>query len=328
MNLKKFTFFTATLMTAAAILTSCGEGNPLRSSSEDKKTVMTVGGDNVKFEEFRYFWLNNKRDLYGEGANLDENAVENLKSLVETNVSDRHALRLLAKDFGVELTADDKNRAKAYVDTFRATCGDTDAYKDQLRNQYLNEPFFIELTTDTTVAYALLDAMAEKGAIKVSEDDYNAATATDEVLCIKEIYVTWPSADYKDWAKGRVEEALAKLNAGEKFEDLMTEYSNYNPTDLPPEHGYYTMEYDALEEIWDAAKNLREGEYSGIIETDFGYHIVLRAKKDAEYMATQHDELYEIFRQSRFYEYFYEYKKTLQIEYTSFGEKLDLKGIE
>lgn len=317
---------TAALLLGAAILatslTACGEGNPLKSSTTDKKVVMTVGGDNVKYEEYRYFYLNNKRDLYGEGAELTADEEANIRELTETNVTDRHVLSLLAKDYGVKLTSDDKQRAQAYVDTFRTTCGDTEAYKNQLKNQYLNEPFFIELTNDTTIAYALLDEMAKQGGIAVSEADYEEAIKTDEVLCLKEIYITYPSEELKDWAKSRAEEVMAKLKAGGNFEELMTEYSNYNGEDLPPEHGYYTMEYDALEEVWNAAKDLKEGEYSGIVETAFGYHIIKRAAKDKDYIETIHDELYEIFRQSRFYEKFYEYREGIEVSYTSFGEGL------
>lgn len=322
MNIKK----TAALVLSAAIALSaagCGERNPLKSSSEDKKIVMNVGTEKVRYEEYRYFWMNNKRDLYGEDAVLTDEQIQDIKQLVETNITDRHVLRLLADEYGIELTADDKKRTDAYVDSFRDDCGSDEAYKEQLLGQYLNEPLFKELTQDTTIAYALLDEMGEKGGIDVSEEAYQSALMTDEVLCIKEIYITYPDETLKDWAENRAEEVLAKLRAGGSFEELMSEYSNYNGEDLPPEHGYYTMEYDALEEIWDTAKNLREGECSGIVETAFGYHIVMRAPKDKNYMETLHDELYEIFRQSRFYKKFYEFRAGIQVEYTSFGKNLD-----
>lgn len=326
MNIKK----PAALVLSAAIAlsaTGCGERNPLKSSSEDKKIVMKVGTENVRYEEYRYFWMNNKRDLYGADTQLTDEQIQNIKQLVETNITDRHVLRLLADEYGIELTADDQKRTDAYVDSFKDDCGSDEAYKEQLLEQYLNEPLFKELTQDTTIAYALLDEMGEKGGIEVSEEAYQSALMTDEVLCIKEIYITYPDETLKEWAKNRAEEVLAKLKAGDSFEELMSEYSNYNGEDLPPEHGYYTMEYDALEEIWDTAKNLREGEYSGIVETPFGYHIVMRAPKDKSYMETLHDELYEIFRQSRFYKKFYEFRAEIQVEYTSLGNNLDPEKI-
>ena len=323
MKTKKIAALTLSAAMILTGLTACGESNPLRSSSTDKKIVMKVGDEKVKYEEYRYFYLNNKRDLYGEGAELTAEEENSIKQLVETNVVDRHTLRLMANDYGVKLTKDDEQRTNAYVETFRTTCGDDEAYKNQLKNQYLNEPFFKELTSDTTIAYALLDEMANQGGIAVSEADYEAAIKTDEVLCLKEIYITYPSAELKDWARERAEEVMAKLKAGGNFEELMAEYSNYNGDDLPPEHGYYTMEYDALEEIWDTAKDLKEGEYSDIVETAFGYHIVKRSAKDNDYIGTIHDELYEIFRQSRFYKKFYEYRSTVGVEYTEFGEGLN-----
>ncbi|MGN1127387.1 MAG: peptidylprolyl isomerase [Candidatus Flemingiibacterium sp.] len=328
MNKNKIRMIAAPLIVGAMLMTAgCGEVNPLKSSAADKKTVMTVGGEKVAYQEYRYFWMNNKRDLYGADAELTPEQTEKIKQLVETNVTDRHALRLLAAEYGVELTDEDRMRADAYVDSFRTDCGDDDTYKEMLIEQYLNEPLFIELTSDTTIAYALLDEMGAQGGIDVSDKAYEEALKSDEVLCIKEIYINYPSAEYKDWALNRANEALGKLKAGESFESLMAEYSNYNPDDLPPEHGYYTMEYDAIEEVWNAAKSLKEGEYSGIVETAFGYHIVMRAPKDYSYMDTIRDELYEIFRQSRFYEKFYEYRAGIEVDYTSYGEKLDLSEI-
>lgn len=309
-------------------IVSCGERNPLRSSSEDKKVVMNIGSEKVKFEEYRYFWLNNKRDLYGEDAALDADQINEINSLTENNVLDRHGLRLLADEYGVELTSEDQMRTDAYVDSFKTDCGSDEAYKEQLLAQYINEPFLKELTADTTIAYALLDEMAARGGIAVSEDDYAAALLTDEVLCIKEIYISYPDESLKDWAKGRAEDALARLEAGESFEALMTELSDYNGDDLPPEHGYYTMQYDALDEIWEAASALSEGGHSRVIETDFGFHIVMRAKKDVSYMEGLHDELFEVFRQSRFYRAFYEFIEGVEVEYTSFGEKLAASGVE
>lgn len=323
MKTKVISLALAALSAVTLTLSACGDRDPLKSSSEDKRIVMTVkndsGSEKVKYQEYRYFWLNNKRDLYGEDAELTDEQLEKLKTLVENNITDRHALRLLAAENGIELTSEDEVRIDAYVDSFKTDCGSDEAYVEQLLYQYLNEPFFRELTADTTIAYALLDEMAESGALAVSEEDFANALETDEILCLKEIYVTYPTAETKAWAERHIEEAMEKLSSGEStFEELMLEYSSYNPAELPPEHGYYTMQYDAIDEVWDAAKTLEEGEYSEIVESAFGFHIVLRAEKDLEYADTLHDDLYETFRQSSFYKLFYEYKENVTVEYNDF----------
>ena len=108
MNKNKIRMIAAPLIVGAMLMTAgCGEVNPLKSTSADKKTVMTVGGEKVAYQEYRYFWMNNKRDLYGADAELTPEQTEKIKQLVETNVTDRHALRLLAAEYGVELTDED-----------------------------------------------------------------------------------------------------------------------------------------------------------------------------------------------------------------------------
>ncbi len=323
MKTKLISVALAALTAASIALTSCGERDPLKSSGEDKKIVMTVSTpsatERVKFQEYRYFWMNNKRDLYGEAAELTPEQTEKLKTLVENNISDRHALRLLAAEQGITLTSEDEMRTAAYVDSFKTDCGGEEGYAEQLAAQYLNDPLFRELTADTTIAYALLDEMANNGSIAVGAADFEEALNTDEILCLKEIYVTYPTAETKDWAKGHIEEAMQRLEAGESFESLMLEYSSYDPAELPPEHGYYTMEYDALDEVWSTAASLEEGEYSEIVESAFGFHIIMRAEKDVDYVESEiRDELYETFRQSRFYQSFYDYKSTVTVEYKEF----------
>ena len=81
----------------------------------------------------------------------------------------------------------------------------------------------------------------------------------------------------KEEALARCEEVLAKIKDGGKFEDLAREYSD-GPTgprggDLGEfEQGRMAPEFE------DATFACKVGETTGIVETDFGYHIILRYK--------------------------------------------------
>jgi parvulin-like peptidyl-prolyl isomerase len=109
--------------------------------------------------------------------------------------------------------------------------------------------------------------------------------ASDELLCIKEIYLENPSEETRDYVYNRAVEAHNSLKNGTDAAEVMRKYSSYNEAEMSPEHGYYTTEYEMPEYIWKAAESLDDGEISEIIESVYGYHIVIRCEKDTAYMA-------------------------------------------
>ena len=313
-----------TLMTAACSGTA---GAGLTSSAEDRKVVLTVGGEKVERQEYRYFYLNNKRDLYGADAALDAAKVAELKSLTEANISERHALLLLAEKYRAKLTEEMADPAEATVADFRASMGDDETYLIALEEQYLTHELFDALTQESYLAYPVLEKMIDKGEIAVDDAAREAAFASDEILCLKEIFIQYNTAETKEIARERAEDVLGLLAKGGDFEALMAEYSDYNASDLPPEHGYYTMKYDALDVVWDTAVTLAPGEYSVVVESAYGFHIIKRCEKDAAYMAANADAIFENYTYSKFYEIFEPFAASLEIKYTGYGESIDFVNL-
>ncbi|MEP7236065.1 MAG: peptidylprolyl isomerase, partial [Ignavibacteriota bacterium] len=74
--------------------------------------------------------------------------------------------------------------------------------------------------------------------------------------------------------RAKLEKILARLKAGEKFEDLASTFSDdpgsaRNGGDLGwAKRGSFVAEFEA------AAYTLEPGQYSDIIESDFGYHLI------------------------------------------------------
>ena len=76
-------------------------------------------------------------------------------------------------------------------------------------------------------------------------------------------------------AKKKAEEILAKVNAGEDFAELAKENSD-DPGSAANggELGTYGKENNLVQEFSDAAFELKTGEVSGLVKTQFGYHII------------------------------------------------------
>jgi NIMA-interacting peptidyl-prolyl cis-trans isomerase 1 len=76
----------------------------------------------------------------------------------------------------------------------------------------------------------------------------------------------------------RAEEALGKLKAGASFTDVVASYSD--ETD-PTHHGGTIGDIgrsDVLPPFADAAFELKVGEVSEVVETPFGFHVILRVE--------------------------------------------------
>jgi parvulin-like peptidyl-prolyl isomerase len=81
----------------------------------------------------------------------------------------------------------------------------------------------------------------------------------------------------KEEAKQLAEELLERLKSGEAFEEIATSYSDCPTAPKGGDLGFFTKGR-MVKPFEDAAFGLKAGGISGIVETDFGYHIIKRTQ--------------------------------------------------
>ncbi len=324
-------FFAAVLTAIIGIAAvSCGGGSSdFTPSASDKKVVMTVGGKDVQYQEFRYYFLNNKRDSFEDVEELTEEHIETLLELTEDNARYSKAIELMAEKYGAKLSDNDLSAIEAYIAEYRATeCyNNDDTYRMAIEAQYMTDWLFRMLQKNNMLAYRTIECMRNSGAIKTDDATIDALLSSNDLLCIKEIYIGYNTEETKAIARTRAEKAHKALTYGEDFAEVMRDYSDYNEASMSPEHGYYTTEYEIPEYIWATAISIAEGEYSSIIESPYGYHIVMRAEKDTAYMNTIRKDIQERYASAMYTKELYAIMNTLEVEYTSYGETLELLKI-
>jgi foldase protein PrsA len=81
-------------------------------------------------------------------------------------------------------------------------------------------------------------------------------------------------------AKARAEEVLTKLQGGENFEDLAKQYSEDVTASSGGDLGFFGKG-EMVQEFEDAAFALEPGKTSGLVKTQYGYHIIKLLEKVA-----------------------------------------------
>jgi peptidyl-prolyl cis-trans isomerase D len=144
------------------------------------------------------------------------------------------------------------------------------------------------------VKYALVDQDAIRQRINVTPqdvqryyEDNKAQYATPEKVQASHILIkVAPDGSNDAEAKKKAEDILAKLKGGADFADMAKKFSE-DPTNAPKGGDLGSFERPAMvKEFSDAAFALEPGQLSGLVKTQFGYHIIKGGPKQAASTST------------------------------------------
>ena len=133
---------------------------------------------------------------------------------------------------------------------------------------------YIDSYIDNIISTAVTNAMMENDAeLKAFIDEKEAEFKKDASLNKKTIatvkHILIPDSET---AEADAKKVLARLKKGEKFDKLLEEFNN-DPGQ--PEEGYeVSINSGFVPEFEEAAVKLKKGNYSDLVKTDFGYHIL------------------------------------------------------
>ena len=231
-----------------------------------------------------------------------------VKASVLSSVKQHLVLENLASKYGVTLT-DEQEAAMAesdqsYIDQY----GSEDAFEAEIaklgmrretydrvaRSNYLYQNLYQLYNTEGSALYASDEDLAVYAA------DQNYITADHILLSTKDLTTGEALTDeQKAEKKALAEEIKQKLDACEGdideltalFQELADQYSEDPGRETYPT-GYTFTTGSMVQEFEDAAYALSEGEVSEVVESSFGYHILLRLPLDKSAAADEVREEY------------------------------------
>ena len=300
-----------TALTLSSLLCISAVGCSSKKNNSD--IVAKVNENNITIEDFKVTLALNKIDLESKyGSTVWETEVENgvkfkdtFKNRVLKGMIDVEAVCEEAKKDG--LTPSEEEIDKAF-DELNKNLYANENYKKILEDLKISDTC-IKSQVEKTLTIQKYTENFDKN-LKISDEEmkkyyeeHKADYYKDEVKASHILISTVDdngkelSEAKKKKAKKKAEEVLKKAKSGEEFSELAKEYSD-DPGSAAKggDLGYFTKG-QMVQPFEEAAFSLKSGEISGLVESEYGYHIIKVYDK--------------IDKQLTFDEVKYEIKKTL-----------------
>ena len=287
-----------------------------RAKHDLDATVLTVDGENADWGEF-FYWLyycytNYVNDMgavtdfstpyiYNSEMTIGEMLIDAAKSYCVQY----HALDVNAQKEGVELTKEDEEALQALLESDIKEIAGEDGTEEELfaalEETYVSRELY-ELMNRTAALYSrayntLYGGTGEKlteQEVKDFADEYSFMTAKHILIQTTDAEGEPIDEAAKAEKLAEAEEIYAQLEgkSGQElesaFDALMQEKSEDTGLAAFPD-GYCFTADDMVTEFSEAVAALEPGQLSGIVESSFGYHIILRMPLTAEDRVLQFD---------------------------------------
>lgn len=240
----------------------------------EKDEVFRIDSESCRIPEILVY-LTNTQNQYEKvyGAQIWETDLhgvtleENVKDRVLAKIAQIKSMNLLAKEHGVTLDKEDEKTVAEAAAAYFGSLNETEKAELQVTQESIEQLYREYALAEKVYYYIIKDINPE-----ISDDE--ARTITVEHILIKTYSLNGKNerVPYTEEAKKeayeRAKEVLQKVKDGEDFDLLITAYNE----DGKSQYSFGKGEMDkAFEE---AAFNLGTGEISGIVESEYGYHII------------------------------------------------------
>lgn len=277
-------------------------------------TVLTVNGEPVDWEQYYYMVCNtvtymaNYYGYYGATLNFPScltevsGDVEMQDYIMESAASQAGYNALVitkAQEYGAE---PDEEWIRAQIDATIEGTGGEEAYRELLDSVCLSEEGYRAILVSTSLEQGIFNSLYGEQCEKVTQEQLDDYIDANSLVRAKHILLTFTEEttdEDKAELHARMEGWLAELQAIDdpaareaRFDELMNENSEDPGTQTYPD-GYVFGPGKMVAEFEDAAFALEDHALSDIVETSYGYHILLRLPLGPEAVIDYDSSTYE-----------------------------------
>jgi len=270
-------------------------------------TVMISAGDlTLTWPELYLFLFSTVYQLsYGFSIEVDwdeEFIVDTLLSDMVLDYSVEEALPMLIFEYavnllGLSLDQEVLDTIETEIGIMIADAGSEEAFENDLRERgYINLDVFRSISAKGFYQGLLLTSLYGEDLLNLSDASVAAFAEENDFLRAKHILLSFLREE-DGYSLQEIDENKVELRAQAEgllnllnehygdddfldfFDALMIEHSQ-DPGSFAFPDGYLFQPYEMVPSFSEACANLNPGEFSGIVVTDYGYHIILRLPID------------------------------------------------
>lgn len=222
-----------------------------------------------------------------QGQAPDEARIAEIKKKVLDNMIDRE---LLYQDSNKKGLKADEKKVEEEFDNFKKRFPDEKQFADALEKMGISEKSIKKQIREQLTIQQLIETHISKD-IKISDDDTKAYYDTnpqyfkqpEQVKASHILIKVDPGADdnVKAEARKKIEDIQKKLKQGGDFAALASELSECPSSKNGGDLGFFGKG-QMVKAFEDAVFNAKPGEITDIVETQFGYHIIVVTDKKPE----------------------------------------------
>ena len=277
------------------------QDNKNEDSKGGQDIVAVVNGREISTEEFEYFVRYNISVRTENGEQITDWEAEVSDGVTVSDSVKEDALEWFtyaggihqqASRLGIELTDEDWEKLEEQWNQFADQYGSPEAAEEALAERHCTSDLYKYILETQYLGDKVFDSMYGEYGRDLPDAQCAALTEGDGYLMAKHILLLTVKMnddgtreDLPEEEKAEkletIRELKTRIDGAEEadrqalFDELMKEYSEDTGLDAYPD-GYLFQEGDMVEEFYDATVSLEEGAVSDIVQTSYGYHLIMR----------------------------------------------------
>lgn len=291
----------ASLLLLTMLLLSAGCGS-VGGGKDDTRKVLTLDGIKVIADTYRYFYLTYGMECAAaaEYAYAPADHAQDLQAFTERSLRTHYAVYSLAEEYDFSLSRKDAEEIDVQMSDLIAYIGDEETYFAWCTERYMTGDLFRMLSYDVNYLQSgLYEKLVADGVFADDRETVLADIAANFYHCAQ-IHIPHSAI-----AKKQAESIHADILAGGKsFTEYARMYAGLSEATTVEEAtaGRYYTKGETYAAFETATRSLAVGEMSDVVETEIGYHIILRQPMNDSEIEAQYENLKSLYLQRMFTE--------------------------